>query len=468
MKNKKAVLLYLGSPNVLKQIEDDYLNGITCQIFAASDEDKIAKIVAAHNPNIILVDIDRNYLEISKSILSNFTNIKVIGLTKASQMNRIVKAVKFGVDEVVHVETASSELRKIISRTVQQFEEINQGKRLHRKLQKQYNFSSIIGRSPEIQNLFQRLRKIIQRKWVTVLITGETGTGKELIAKAIHYNCFQQTHPFVEINCNVLPENLLESELFGYEKGAFTDAKTQKKGLFELAETGTLFLDEIGDISPAIQVKLLKALEEKKIRRLGGTRDIQIKTRIIAATNRNLQEAIKQGSFRNDLYYRLNVFTVHLPALRERGDDILLLAQHFLKHYANEYESPLRTFSHDAEALIRNYTWPGNVRELGHTIERIVLLGEENEVTQADVEEALQSNTPLILSEKKQSTDVVIEIPPEGLSLDDGEKMLIQAVLDKMRWNKRKTCAMLKISRPRLDRKITKYGLQPQSRRSNT
>jgi transcriptional regulator with GAF, ATPase, and Fis domain len=316
-----------------------------------------------------------------------------------------------------------------------------------------------------LQQVLAMVAKIIQRQWITVLVRGETGTGKELIARTIHYNSSTQTQPFVEINCSTIPEPLLEAELFGYEKGAFTDAKSRKKGLFELAENGTLFLDEIGEISLAVQVKLLKAIEEKTIRRLGGTEDIQIKTRIIAATNRDLQAAMQENLFRQDLYYRLNVLTLQLPPLRERGDDVLVLARHFLSRFAEEYGSALTGFTSEAEALLKSYHWPGNVRELKHTLERVVLLAGGNIATDKAIAEAIESDTPMLLAKSRDLTNVTIEIPPAGISLDEAQKQLIEKVFEQTGWHKRRTCKALKISRPRLDRIIKKYGLHTHKRR---
>ena len=309
------------------------------------------------------------------------------------------------------------------------------------------------------------ISKIVKRKWITVLINGETGTGKELIARTIHYQTCRDDEQFVEINCSALPETLLESELFGYEKGAFTDAKTSKKGLFELAQNGTLFLDEIGEISLQMQVKLLRALEEKKIRRVGGIQDIRINTRIITATNRDLKAAIKEGKFRSDLFYRLNVIHIAVPPLRERGKDIVMLADFFLKHFVQEYESSIQSFSKEALDFMCSYYWPGNVRELKHSIERIVLLSDNTVISRRDMEQTIQSETPIEMSSKPQTDYLQLEIPPEGITLEDAEKSVINMVLQKTGWNKRRTCRILKISRPRLDRKIDKFQLAPADRK---
>lgn len=414
-------------------------------------------------PQVVLVDFDQdlpNRFEFIRHLLNKPTNnFKVIGLTETCPLRVVMQAVKMGVKEVINTREEPEKLQRAFSEYFRQCQEFDKGEDRHQKQRQKYELTNIVGESPEIKRVFEVISKIVGRKWVTVLLRGETGTGKELAARAIHYHSFTQFQPFVEINCNALPESLLESELFGYEKGAFTDAKTQKKGLFELAQNGTLFLDEIGEVTPKIQVKLLKALEEKRIRRLGGTQEHQINTRIIAATNRDLQSAIRDGHFRNDLYYRLNVVSIHLPPLRDRGDDVILLARHFLSHYGEQHENPVQGFTAEAEALLRSYHWPGNIRELKHTIERIVLLTDEKRVTHESMSEALESETPLILTERSTPNRLQIPIPEGGLSLEEGEQFLIKAVLENTGWNKRKTCQILKISRPRLDRKIKKYNL---------
>ena len=460
----KFKILFVGESKKQNLIKNVNYKGAEAVLWTTQQRDRALSIAHRKSPQLVIVDFDcpqLKPLEFVRNLLDRSNTVKVIGISEDIQLSLAIRAVRMGVHEVINIQEDSATLQTVVSNLALQWARLQKGDDRHLQQKEKFDFTNIIGRSLEMTRVIEVISKIIRRKWVTVLIRGETGTGKELIARAIHYNSFDHFQPFVEINCNALPENLLESELFGYEKGAFTDAKTQKKGLFELAQNGTLFLDEIGEISRAIQVKLLKALEEKKIRRLGGTENIQINTRIIAATNRALQTAIREGDFRNDLYYRLNVVSIHIPPLRERGEDVILLAQHFLTHYGEEYENSLQGFTPEAEVLLRSYHWPGNVRELKHTIERIVLLNLCEIVTRECLEEAIESETPLILAEKKQSTSLQIDLPPEGLSLDEGEKVLIKAVLEKMNWNKRKTCQILKISRPRLDRKIEKYDLTP-------
>jgi DNA-binding NtrC family response regulator len=267
-------------------------------------------------------------------------------------------------------------LRSWIVERVEHVVAVANARELAATQRERYDFSRLLGRSPVLLAALGRAAKVIPRSGATVLITGETGTGKDLLARAIHYNGARATKPFVEINCTALPENLLEAELFGYEAGAFTDAKAAKPGLLETAHGGTLFLDEIGDLSLNLQGKLLRVLEDKRVRRLGSVRDHEVDVRIIAATHVNLLAAVQEKRFRQDLYYRLNVVPLELPALRDRGDDILVLATHFLERFALEYQAPHLSLTPEIRRVLLAHSWPGNVRELRNAIERAVLLGD--------------------------------------------------------------------------------------------
>jgi two-component system, NtrC family, response regulator HydG len=250
------------------------------------------------------------------------------------------------------------------------------GERFAADERERFDFSRLIGTSALLRNALRRTARVIPRGTATVLITGETGTGKELVARAVHYNSGRATAPFVEINCTTLPENLLEAELFGYEPGAFTDARVAKPGLFEVADGGTLFLDEIGDLSVQLQGKLLRVIEEKRVRRLGAVREVDVDIRLVAATHVDLPQAIRAGRFRQDLYYRLNVVPIQLPPLRARGDDVTLLADHFLDRFSKQYEIARPQLTPEIRRALRTHPWPGNVRELRNSIERAVLLGD--------------------------------------------------------------------------------------------
>jgi transcriptional regulator with PAS, ATPase and Fis domain len=312
-----------------------------------------------------------------------------------------------------------------------------------------------------MRQIFELARKIIASDATTVLITGDTGTGKELLARAIHHHSSRSRGAFIEVNCSAIPDTLLESELFGYEQGAFTDARGRKRGLFELASGGTLFLDEIGYMSTNLQVKLLRAIEEKNIRRVGGTKDTDVDIRVIAATNRDLGHALHDGSFREDLYYRLNVIAIHIPPLRDRGEDILLLAKHFIDKFCSEHNKEPRILSPEAVEFLMSRRWPGNVRELKNAIERAVVLGEERVIGPDDIKITVRQVASIAAPEAQNGTKIILNVPEHGLPFDEVERRVIAEVLSLTNWNKSKAARLLHIPRPRLLRKIAKYELRP-------
>ena len=320
----------------------------------------------------------------------------------------------------------------------------------------QIGLESIVGQSESIRDALDRARKVATSRLTTVLIVGETGTGKELFARGIHYAGPSRGEPFVAVNCAAIPETLLESELFGHERGAFTDARSQKRGLMELAGTGTLFLDEIGELPPRLQPKLLRALEERRVRRLGGLEEIGINCRIVAAANMALHDAVTRLEFREDLYYRLNVFRIALPPLRERPGDVELLAGHFLRELAEQQGLEPKTLRADAVAALRAHSWPGNIRELKNVIEHAAILS-EGSVIDAD-HLMIQQRTSLPAT---RTTGPVreIRIPPEGKALAAIEKEAVQLTLQITHGNRSAASRILGISRPTLARKMREYGI---------
>lgn len=327
------------------------------------------------------------------------------------------------------------------------------------------DFSAIVGTSPAIRQVIHLMERVVQSKDVSVLIGGETGTGKEIIARAIHDNGSTGNELFVEVNCAAIPEHLLESELFGYEKGAYTGAERTKPGLFELANGGTLLLDEIGYMSMGLQAKLLKAIEDKTFRRLGGEKEIRVRMRIIASTNVDLEMAMRESKFREDLYYRLNEIQVELPPLRERGDDVILLAEHFIEEFAHQYALGKRTLSETSKQLLREYHWPGNVRELRNAIKRAMIMYDAQTLTPDMIPVSIRSTNSLA-KQPWNSGQLIIDIPEEGVTFDEVEKRVVAHVLKMTQWNKNKAARMLQISRPRLLRKIEKYDLPPTKNQS--
>jgi transcriptional regulator with PAS, ATPase and Fis domain len=346
-------------------------------------------------------------------------------------------------------------LKLLIEKGLETKSLINEVRRLHRQQKEEYQNSHIDGVSPQIQYVKELIGMISKTHKTSVLIQGESGTGKELAANAIHYNSKRSNRPLMKINCSAIPDSLLESELFGYEKGAFTDAKNTKKGLFELADGGTVFLDEIGDMKPFLQSKILRVLENQTFMRVGGEREIKVDVRIIAATNKNLETLVKEGSFRKDLYYRLKVMVIEMPPLRERAEDILLLSNLFIEENNREHNKSLRGFSEDARKLMAQYHWPGNVRELRNVIERAMILTDQEFITPKHLPFELRHIEGF---DRVNATPELLEITDE-MSLDHLEKMHLSRVLKRLEWNKSKASKVLGISRATLRAKIKRYNL---------
>ena len=319
----------------------------------------------------------------------------------------------------------------------------------------QFGLDNIVGCSTQINEVKALVRKVAQGPSTTTLLLGESGTGKDLVARALHYESSRAAHPFMNITCTALPESLLESELFGYEAGAFTNATSRKKGLIELANRGTVFMDEIGDMAPALQAKLLRILEEKSFKRIGGVTDIHVDMRLIAATNRNLERMVSEQTFREDLYYRLNVVPIHMPPLRERKGDITILANYFLAMFNREFRKQLQGISADALAKLNAYPWPGNIRELRNVMERAILLNEGPWIEKGDIVLGRANfNTPV------ESLGEIVPLPLQGCTLADAEESLLRQALNRCDWNQTRTGALLGITRDQVRYKIEKFGMK--------
>jgi PAS domain S-box-containing protein len=312
----------------------------------------------------------------------------------------------------------------------------------------------IIAESASMREVMNFVRRVSASEATTILLEGENGTGKDLIAKTLHYQSPRQAEPFIAINCAAIPETLLESELFGYEKGAFTDARAQKRGIFELADKGTLFLDEIGEIPLMLQAKLLRVLEDQTFRRLGGLKDIKLDLRVVAATNKNLREAVKEGAFRQDLYFRLNVIQILIPPLRERTDDIIPMTKFFIDHYNRKFKRQIEGVSDAAAKLLLSHDWPGNVRELRNAIERAMILEESALITPPSL--------PIAISRPEGGARVpaIVPIPVDGLSLEDNERHLLVQALEKTDGNQTQAARLLRITRDTLRYKMKKFNLR--------
>ncbi len=361
----------LGTRESLKMIlKKDY------EVFLAKDAEEAFAKIKEHSPDLVLLDIllpDLDGLKVLERIKQSDPESVVIMITATKTVKTAVEAMKLGAHDYITKPFDLDELRLIVSRSISTKALKEENKRLWEEIDKSYSFGNIIGKSKGMREIYKMIRQIANSK-STVLIMGESGTGKELISRAIHYNSHRKNYPFITINCAAIPETLIESELFGHEKGAFTDAIRTKKGLFEEADGGTLFLDEIGELSLTTQAKILRFLEEKEFNRVGGSKMIKVDVRLITATNKDLPQLVKKGGFREDLYYRINVVPIILPPLRERKEDIPLLVDHFIKKFNEENNKNVKGVRPESLELMMNYEWPGNVRELENLMERVIAL----------------------------------------------------------------------------------------------
>jgi DNA-binding NtrC family response regulator len=401
--------------------------------------------------DIVLTDLKMpgmDGIEVLKAIKKISPQTYVIIMTAYGTIDSAVEAMKNGAFDYITKPFKTEEILIVIQKALEDRDLRKKITYLTEQVEQKYELDNIIGKCKAMQDVFEMIKRVSKTD-TTVLITGKTGTGKELVAKAIHFNSKRKEKPFVVVNSSAIPETLLESELFGYIKGAFTGALRDKRGLFQEAHEGTLFLDEIGEIPPSVQVKLLRAIEDQTITPVGGTKGEKVDIRLLAATNHELQEEVNKGSFRSDLYYRLRVMSIHLPELKERREDIPLLAKHFLKKYNSSLKKEIRTISKETLNLLLDYDWPGNVRELEHAIERAVLV--------CDSEDILPEHLPPEIQFPEERR--IRQAGEEGISLETVEKEYIKMILKKTRGHKSKTAAILGMDRRTLYRKLKKYGI---------
>ncbi len=397
---------------------------------------------------------DGNGLDLLRSTLETQPDLAVLIITAHSSVDSAVEAMKHGAVDYIGKPFNMDELAVVVKRALENrtmrrtlTTELDQKKR-------RFGLASIVGESKPFQDIVDVVRRVAASESTTVLVLGETGSGKDMIARAIHYESARVEKPFMNITCTAMPESLIESELFGYDEGAFTDAKGRKRGLFELGNEGTVFLDEIGDMPPSLQAKLLRVLEEQCFRRIGGTLDISVDCRIIAATNRNLGTLIEAGKFREDLYYRLNTVPITVPPLRERVEDVPLLARHFLTTYNTKLNRQITGFTDAALDKLCSHFWPGNVRELRNVVERVVLLASGDIIGTDDILLGRADQN------KASRSAPSITLPPEGCTLADVERSLYQQALERARGNQTRAAELLNVTRDQVRYKAKKYGLE--------
>ena len=416
----------------------------------ALDEDTYDIIMLDHKlPDLTGLDILRNLRERDPDTV-------VIMMTAYSSIEDAVEAIKLGAFDYIPKPFQMDLLLLTVEKALETTKLRREVRELRRHLESSYGFDRIIGQHPAMLEMFEAINTIAKSGATSVFLRGDTGTGKDLVARVIHHNSDRAVHPFMNITCTALSETLLESELFGHERGAFTDARTQKKGLFELADGGTVFLDEVGDMPIGIQAKVLRFLEERVFRRVGGTTEITVDVRIIAATNRDLEKAIEAGKFRQDLMFRLNVVPVYIPPLRERGDDIRLLTQYFVSRFAQEFKKNVAQIDEGVYDKMLAYPWPGNVRELRNVCERAVLLGKSDTLT---VDDMLLGRPESNAGGVANATHGFFTLPAAGIDCQKLEEQLIRQALARTGDNQTKAAKLLSLSRDTFRYRMEKHGL---------
>ncbi len=407
----------------------------------------------AERANMVLTDLrlpGMDGLELLHSIHRQNPQVPVVVMTAYGTVEVAVEAMKAGAVDFLLKPFSLEHLMAVVSKALELTQLRDENRQLKEELGRRYEFENIVGRSSAMQEIFGTLTRVAASR-ATVLLAGESGVGKDLIARAIHFHSSRRDKPFVKINCTSIPENLMESELFGYEKGAFTGANTSKPGKFEQADTGTVFLDEIGDVPPSIQVKLLRILQEREFERLGSNKTRHIDVRVVAATNVDLREALEQGTFREDLYYRLNVVPINIPPLRDRREDIAFLAEHFVEKLAKETGIDIRGITPAAIEKLLAYHWPGNVRELENVIERSVVLCSCARLDAVDIR--------LDMSPQRTRPATTDTFLPEGMTLDQYEQSIIREALKRASGNKSQAARLLGLTRNALRYRLTQMGL---------
>lgn len=424
----------------------------------ASDGKTGLLLYEENSPELVIADIRMpglSGLDLLGRIKGINQDASVILITAFGTVETAVEAMKLGAIDYILKPLNEAELKIVVRRVLERQQLLDENRYLRDLAGSALRFESLVGRSRKMEEVFD-LALQVARSDSTVLLMGESGTGKELLAKAIHQNSLRSGRPFVTINCGAIPENLVESELFGHRKGSFTGAATDRTGKFEAANEGTVFLDEVSELSPQVQVKLLRVLQEREIDKIGFPHPIKINVRIVAATNRNLKNMVEDGQFREDLYYRLSVIAIPLPPLRERRDDIPLLIDHFIAKHSERQHLPAISLEDEALGALKGYNWPGNVRELENVIERLVVLGKGKPI-------GLEQLPVEIRQRETQISNIGLKLPNEGISLEGIEKEILLLALEKHTWNQTQAAKYLDISRKTLIYRMEKFGLEAPS-----
>ncbi len=458
----KTVLLVDDDASQRKVIEF-WLQEEGYTTLATGDGKAALRILEERSPHLVIADIrmpGMDGLELLSRIRAIDEDTPVILMTAFGTVNNAVEAMKLGAADYLLKPLNSDELKLIVRRALERQDLLDENRSLRKLADAGLRFESLVGCSQKMREVFE-LALQVSRRDSTVLLTGESGTGKELLARAIHQNSLRVGKPFVTINCGAIPEALVESELFGHRKGSFTGAISDRVGKFEAANEGTVFLDEIAELKPDLQVRLLRVLQEREIDKVGHSQPIKINVRILAATNRDLRKLIEDARFREDLFYRLSVVTIHIPPLRERREDIPLLVDHFLQKWCSRYALRPISITPQALEILACYNWPGNVRELENVIERLAVLNKG---------EAIQAEhlPPEMRQVKNHVANITLELPDGGISLEDVEKEILVRALEKYKGNQTHAAQYLNITRKTLIYRMEKYGLKPSSSETDT
>ncbi len=436
------------------------------QVAEAEDGEQAVRELDSEGADLVLLDIrmpGKTGLQVLEHIASRYPGTPAILMTAYSSVSGAVEAMRHGAFDYVVKPFDQEEVLVVVRKALDTTRLQREVQLLRRQAKERHGLANLVGESRQMHEVGELIGKVASSAASTVLIQGESGTGKDLAAKAIHYASERSDKPFMNITCSALPETLLESELMGHERGAFTDAREMKRGLFELAEGGTLFLDEIGDMGLGLQAKLLRFLEDKIVRRVGGTRDFRVNVRVIAATNRDLQRAVGEGRFREDLYYRLNVIRIRMPALRERPEDLPLLAAHFVDQFNREFRKRTRGFTSEAMQRMERYPWPGNVRELRNVVERAMILESKDylgvEDLPGEIVQSVAAGSPAPAARGAGSEHPGSALPNGDLGLKEMEQEMLRRALARTAGNQTRAAALLDISRDALRYKMKKYRL---------
>ncbi|MDH4218041.1 MAG: sigma-54 dependent transcriptional regulator [Candidatus Aminicenantes bacterium] len=440
---KRTKILIVDDESIVRESLSDWLEGVGYEVEVAESGEEALQIIRQKKTKIMLADLvmpGMNGIELMKEAKKIIPTISTVIITAHATIQTAITAIREGAHDYVEKPFCPEKVELLIEKLVEHQALIEENISLRRRIKDRFHFEGIIAKSPRMLKIIELIKTVAPTN-ATVLITGETGTGKEVVARAFHHQSQRRNKPFIATSCAALPESLLESELFGHEKGSFTGAVGRKKGKFEAADKGTLFLDEIGEINANTQIHLLRALEEKKITRIGSNEEIAVDVRVITATNKDLRNMVMQGQFREDLYYRLKVVTINLPSLKDRKEDILPLADHFLKKYADENKKEIFNFSPGVIEFMLNYSWPGNVRELENMIEHGVILSKSHAVTMAELPQ-----------------DIIHPTPTQEKTIEAVTRNHILNVLEETKGNISKAANILGIRRMTLYNKLKKYN----------